>query len=129
MAHSTQVYDAIVAADQAFMAAFHQGNAAAVADLYSRDGQFLQPNGGFVKGRQAIRDTFQAIMDMGAKEIRLAALEVEDYGDTAAEIGTYVLEGDGGQVLDQGKFMVLWHRENGQWRLYRDMINSSMPAH
>lgn len=128
MTNSTEVRDAIVAADRNFEAAFHRGDAAAVAALYTEDGQFLQPHGETVSGRQAIQATFQGLMDMGVKVIRLAALEVEDYGDTASEIGTYVLEAEGGQVVDRGKFVVLWKREAGQWKLHRDIINSSKPV-
>ncbi|HEB26628.1 MAG TPA: SgcJ/EcaC family oxidoreductase [Porticoccus sp.] len=128
MATTTDVYDAIVAADKTFMSTFSQGNAAAIANLYTEDGQFLAPNGGFVTGRKAIEDTFQSFMNMGVKEIKLEVLEVEGYGDTASEVGKYTLEGEGGQVMDEGKFVVLWKQEAGQWKLHRDIINTSMPV-
>ncbi len=128
MANTTNVYDAIVAADEAFMSAFSQGSAGEVANLYTEDGQFLPPNGEFMTGRQQIQDTFQSLMDSGVKEVKLMALEVEGYGNTASEVGKYILEGEGGQVIDQGKFVVIWRKEAGQWKLHRDIINSSMPA-
>jgi hypothetical protein len=31
-------------------------------------------------------------------------------------------------VLDQGKYIVIWKREKGQWKLHRDIFNSSVPA-
>jgi uncharacterized protein (TIGR02246 family) len=128
MANTTNVYDAIVAADKAFMSAFSQGRAGEVANLYTEDGQFLPPNGEFMTGRQQIQDTFQSLMDSGVKEVKLKALEVEDYGNTASEVGKYILEGEGGHVIDQDKFVVIWRKEAGQWKLHRDIINSSMPA-
>lgn len=128
MTNSSDVYDAIVAADETFMRIFSQSDAAGIASLYTESGQFLPPNGDFVKGRQAIQATFQGLMDAGIKTVKLETLEVEAYGDTASEIGKYTLEGEGGQVLDMGKFMVIWKQEAGQWKLHRDMINTSMPA-
>ncbi len=128
MTNTTDVYDAIVAADETFMSTFSQGNAAGIANLYTEDGQFLPPNRDFVTGKQAIQATFQAIMDMGIKAIKIETIEVEGYGDTASEVGRYTLEGEGGQVLDQGKFIVIWKQEAGQWKLHRDIINTSMPA-
>jgi len=128
MAISTSVHDAIVAADETFMATFSRGDAAGIAALYTENGQFLPPNGDFVKGKPAIQATFQAFMDMGIKGIKLEAVEVEGYGDTASEVGRYTLEGEGGQVLDKGKFIVIWKQEAGQWKLHRDIINTSMPA-
>lgn len=128
MTNSGDVYDAIVNADQEFMRIFSQGDAAGIAALYTENGQFLLPNSDFVKGRQAIQSTFQALMDSGVKTVKLEALEVEGYGDTAFEVGRYILEGEGGQVLDKGKFVVIWRQEAGQWKLHRDIINSSLPA-
>ncbi len=128
MTNSTDVHDAIVAADETFMTTFSRGDAAGIAALYTENGQFLPPNSDFVTGKQAIQATFQAFMDMGIKAIKLETIEVEGYGDTASEVGRYTLEGEGGQVLDHGKFIVIWKREAGQWKLHRDIINTSMPA-
>ncbi len=128
MTNSTDVRDAIVAADETFMTTFSRGDAAGIAALYTENGQFLPPNSDFVTGKQAIQATFQAFMDMGIKAIKLETIEVEGYGDTASEVGRYTLEGEGGQVLDQGKFIVIWKQEAGQWKLHRDIINTSMPA-
>jgi uncharacterized protein (TIGR02246 family) len=128
MTNSTDVLDAIVAADETFVATFSRGDAAGIASLYTENGQFLPPNSDFVTGRQAIQATFQAFMDMGIKAVKLETVEVEGYGDTASEVGRYTLEGEGGQVLDKGKFIVIWKKEAGQWKLHRDIINTSMPA-
>ncbi len=128
MTNSTDVRDAIVAADETFMTTFSRGDAAGIAALYTENGQFLPPNSDFVTGKQAIQATFQAFMDMGIKAIKLETIEVEGYGDTASEVGRYTLEGEGGQVLDQGKFIVIWKQEAGHWKLHRDIINTSMPA-
>ena len=128
MTDSTDIHAAIVAADEIFVSNFNRGDAAGVASLYTENGQFLPPNSDPVTGRQAIQATFQGLMDMGIKTVKLETTEVEGYGDTASEVGRYTLEGEGGQVLDQGKFLVIWKQEAGQWKLHRDMINTSMPA-
>ena len=128
MTVSTDVRDAIVAANETFVTIFNRGDAAGIAALYTENAQFLPPNSDFVTGTQALQATFQAFMDMGVKAIKLETIEVEGYGDTASEVGRYTLEGEGGQVLDQGKFIVIWKREAGQWKLHRDIINTSMPA-
>ncbi len=128
MTHSTDIHAAIVAADETFVSTFNRGDAAGVAALYTENGQFLPPNSDVVTGKQAIQATFQGLMDMGIKTVKLETLEVEGYGDTASEVGRYTLEGEDGQVLDQGKFIVIWKQEAGQWKLHRDMINTSMPV-
>jgi len=128
MASMSDIHDAIKAADDEFERIFRQGDAAGIAALYTEKGQFLLPNSDFVTGREAIQTTFQALMDSGVKAVKLEALEVEGYGDTATEVGKYVLEDGSGLVLDKGKFVVIWKQEAGQWKLHRDIINSSMAA-
>jgi ketosteroid isomerase-like protein len=34
---------------------------------------------------------------------------------------------EGGKVVDRGKYIVIWKREQGQWKLHRDIWNTSMP--
>ena len=124
---SSEVRDAITAANEDFMAAFNRGDAAGIAALYTVNGQVLPPNGDFVTGKEAVQAVWQAIMDMGIKEAKLETVEVEDHGDTAIEVSKYTLKGDEGQVLDTGKYIVIWKQQNGDWKLHRDIFNSSMP--
>ena len=124
---STEVRDAIAAATEDFMATFKRGDAAGMAALYTVTGQVLPPNGDFVTGREAVQAFWQAIMDMGIKEAKIEIIEVEDHGDTAIEVSRFTLHGDEGQVLDSGKYIVIWKQEDGEWKLHRDIFNSSMP--
>jgi uncharacterized protein (TIGR02246 family) len=125
---TTGVRDAIVAADESFMTTFKGGDAAAMAALYTENGQLMSPNSDFVTGRPAIQGFWQALFDMGIKEVTLESADVEGHGDTAIEVGRFALRGEGGQDLDHGKYIVVWKRESGQWKLHHDIFNSSMPA-
>ena len=125
---TTEVRGAIASGVESFMAAFKRGDAAGLAALYTENGQVMPSNGDFVTGKQAVQAFWQAIMDMGIKEAKIEILEVEGHGDTAIEISTFTLLGEGGQVLDKGKYIVIWRQEAGEWKLHRDIFNSSMPA-
>jgi ketosteroid isomerase-like protein len=37
------------------------------------------------------------------------------------------LSGDSGKVNDRGKYIVIWRKVGGQWKLYRDIFNTNMP--
>jgi uncharacterized protein (TIGR02246 family) len=124
---SIDVRAAVAAANENFMAAFKKGDAAGMAALYTVNGQVLPPNGDFVTGKAAIQAFWRAIMDMGIKEAKLEIVEVEGHGDTAIEVSKYTLQGDEGQVLDTGKYIVIWKQQDGDWKLHRDIFNSSMP--
>jgi ketosteroid isomerase-like protein len=67
-------------------------------------------------------------MHMGITAVKLETAEVESHGNTTHEVGTYILQGAGGQGLDTGKYVVIWKQEAGQWKLHRDIWNSSRPA-
>jgi uncharacterized protein (TIGR02246 family) len=125
---SREVRDAIAAADAKFEAAFKRGDAAGVAAFYTEGAQLLPPNVDFMIGRQAIQAYWQGAIDAGIKEARIEIVEVEAHGDTAIEVSKYTLHGEGGVELDAGKFIVIWKREGGQWKLHRDIFNSSKPA-
>jgi len=60
--------------------------------------------------------------------VKLEIIEVEGHGDTAIEVGKYTLSGEAGQVLDRGKYIIIFKQVDGQWKLHRDIFNSSMPA-
>ena len=125
---SNRVREEIAAANEKFMATYKRGDAAGVAALYTENGQVLPPDGDFVTGREALRKYWQAALDQGIKESRLEIIEVEGHGDTAIEVSRYTLIGEGGGVLGKGKYIVIWKRQAGQWKLHRDIFNSNAPA-
>jgi uncharacterized protein (TIGR02246 family) len=128
MTGSTAVHKAIAAANERFMAAFDSHDAAGVAALYTEDGRLLPPNADVMAGKEAIQTFWQGAMDAGLASAQLEIVEVEDHGDTAIEVSQYTLGGADGQPLDQGKYIVIWKREAGDWKLHRDIFNSSLPA-
>ena len=118
----------IVAANEKFVAAFSRGDEAAIASLYGKDGQVLPPHNQAISGKEAIQAFWKSVMNMGIKAAKLETLEVDNYGDTASELGKYSLQGEAGQEVDTGKYIVIWKLEGGQWKLHRDIWNSSRPA-
>ncbi len=120
------IHELITTADARFMAAFSQRDAARIAELYTEHGQVLLPNNEVISGKLGIRMVWQGAMMM-ARQISLEPIEVEDHGDTAYEVGKYILHNKDGGVFDRGKYIVIWKQEGGQWKLHRDIWNSSLP--
>lgn len=111
-----------------FSAALKKGDAAAVAAMYSADAQALPPNGEIASGRKAIQDVWQGAIDASMRNLTLSVLEVEKKGDSLYEVGKYTLAGADGKEIDRGKYIVIWKKEGGKWKLHRDIWNTSMPA-
>ncbi len=118
----------IEVANEIFMRTFAKGDAAGMGALYTENGQLLPSNSDFITGRKAIQGFWKAVMDMGIKAAKLETIDLEEHGNSAYEVGKYTLSGAGGQVMDQGKYIVIWKKEGGEWKLYRDIWNTSMPA-
>jgi uncharacterized protein (TIGR02246 family) len=125
---STEIRNAIASVNQKFLSAFSRGDAAALAATYTSNGQALPTHSDIIEGRAALQGFWQAVLDMGIKSGTLETIELDIQGDAAIEIGKYALQGEGGQILDAGKYLVVWKQEGGQWKWHRDIWNSSMPA-
>ena len=125
---STEIRDGIAEANANFMNTFNRADGAGMGALYSENGQLLPPNSDIVTGQSAISAFWQSVMDMGIKTAKLETVELEGQGDVAFEVGKYTLAGEGGEMMDAGKFIVIWRREGEKWKLHRDIWNSSIPG-
>ena len=123
----TEVRAAIEAATRQLIDAFGRRDAAGCASLYTEQGAMLPPSADIARGRQAIQEVWQGIFDAGLTAFRVESLEVESAGDLAYEMGRYTLYA-GDNAADEGKYILIWKREAGQWRIHRDIVNSSRPA-
>jgi ketosteroid isomerase-like protein len=128
MAGLADVRAAIRSVGEMLCASFRRGSAGEMAALYTVDGQVLPPNNEVFEGTNAILDFWQGAFDLGLKELKLEGTEIEVFGDTAVEVGRYVLLGAGGTEADRGKYIVIWKNQGGLWKLHRDIWNSSKPA-
>ena len=111
-----------------FMDAFADGDAEKVAGFYTANCRFLPDNSHAVDGRANVQGLLQSMMDGGVSSVELITWEVEDCGDTAVEVGRVVMRGDDDEIVDDGKFIVIWKKENDGWRLHRDIVNSNLPS-
>jgi uncharacterized protein (TIGR02246 family) len=109
-----------------FESAFAKADATALANFYTDNGMVLPPGSDLVQGTAEIRQLWQELLNQGIKNIKLEVLEVEQLGDTAIEVGKAILYGENDQVVDKGKYMVVWKQQNEQWKIHRDIFNSSL---
>jgi ketosteroid isomerase-like protein len=125
---SAPIQSEITAANARFMAAYRKGDAAAVAACYTAGGQLL-PAGSAAVPTGGIQAFWQGAMQMGVQAVGLETAELDTPGsDTAIEIGQYTLRAADDSVIDRGKYLVVWKREGGAWKMHRDIWTSSVPA-
>jgi ketosteroid isomerase-like protein len=109
-----------------FTKALGEGDVATVASLYTADAVLAAPNAPMVRGTSAIKELLGGmVQQMGAPDLKLETQEVEELGDTAWELGTYRMKAAGN--TDTGKYIVIWKRQGGVWKLHADIWNSDSP--
>ena len=122
----SKIRNAIEAANVRFVEALGKGEAAKVADMYAEGARLLPPNSPMAQGKQSIQEFWQSLINTGAK-LSLSTSDVEAHGNVAYEVGTYELIFPGNK-RDAGKYVVVWKRQKGDWKLAVDTWNSNMPV-
>ena len=96
--------------------------------MYTADARAFPPGMDIINGRDAIQKLWQGVIDSGVKSAELTTTDVESQGNVAHEVGNYAMKDASGKVLDRGKYIVIWKRDQGTWRLHRDIWNTNIPA-
>ena len=103
--------------------AFNQGDALRTAANYTDDAQILPPRSPVIEGKPAIAAFFQANIDKYisfGNDTKWSVVR----GDIAIEQGVYnVRNVRVGQDVETGKYLRIWKKINGTWKLYRDMFS------
>ena len=103
---------------------FNKGDFAGVASLYTEDATVFPPGSAMVKGRAAIAALWKSLAEQ-VGDPQLTTLDVKSLGPAAArEIGTFSLATKGLSPKEiSGKYLVLWQRVQGDWKLAADIWN------
>jgi uncharacterized protein (TIGR02246 family) len=113
----------IAAVNRQFEDAARKADLDRLASLYTPDAMALPPDGPIVKGRDSIKQMWGSVaQQMGLKDVRLSTLDFEQAGDTGYEVGEATLTLSAGTAVV--KFVVVWKKVDGQWRLHRDIWNA-----
>lgn len=104
-----------------------KGDSVALASHYASDAVVMPPNSEAVSGND-ILGLWGGILRMGVKDFKLTIKDITGGGDLYVETGNYEVLGAENKSLDKGKYVAVWKKENGNWKMYRDIWNSNMAA-
>ena len=112
--------------NEQFVAALQKGDMAALGSMYAEDAYRLPPGAEIIKGRAAIQAYWTKAAE-GVAGFKLTTLDVKPLGTEAArEVGTFTLTTKGQQPQEiAGKYVVVWERSGGEWRLASDIWNTN----
>ena len=107
-------------------------DAVGIAELYAEDGAVMPPNAPIGKGRAAIQQTWAAMMQTPGFGLTFVPEQIllSSSGDMALDRGTYrlAIAPDGKTQSDTGKYVVVWRKIGGEWKVAADIFNSDLPA-
>lgn len=117
--------------DRQWVAAVAARDTAAIVNVYASDGRFMVPNATVASGADAIRSTWAGLLGLPNVSLTFepTSIHVSDDATMAYDVGTYQLAYDGpkGRVEDNGKYLVVWEKRDGEWKAVADMINTDRP--
>lgn len=117
--------------DQQWVEAVKNQDAGAIAEFYAKEGVIMPPNAELAQGREAIRKAWEGMLQLPEFSLQFgpSMIEIAEAGDMAYDIGTYKLSFKPAQsgIEDLGKYVVVWIKEDGDWKVAADIFNSDLP--
>jgi uncharacterized protein (TIGR02246 family) len=115
--------------DAKWVAAVAAKNAEATAAFYADDGRIMPPNAPAAEGPVAVAEVWRGLFQLQDFALTFEPTEivVAESGDIAYDIGTYSLAftSEQGPVQDLGKYVVVWKKVGGEWKVAADIFNSN----
>ena len=114
----------IEAVNAKWMELFNKGDFGGIAELYTVDAIAFPPGSAMTRGKAAIGAMWKGLAEQAGNP-KVITLEVKRLGPAAArEIGTFSLTTKGPSPKEiSGKYLVVWERVRGQWKLAADIWN------
>jgi uncharacterized protein (TIGR02246 family) len=107
-------------------------NLAGIVNLYAPDGMVMPAGAPLAQGPAALRQTWSSLLAAPGLKATLTPVQVDvaASGDLAVDRGTYALTTDSpkGPVTERGKYIVVWKKQGGQWKVANDMFSSDAPT-
>jgi len=120
---------AIAESNAHYFQAFAKNDSAIFINSYAENACILAPNAPAACGRAEAAKFFRAAYrDYGLRNGKFITTNV--YGDGkeyVTEEGLWQSVNAKGEVFDDGKFLVLWRKTLGGWKMFRDSFSSNHP--
>ena len=117
----------IEAANQEISELLAKGDSVGMVGAYSSDGAAMVANSPAIKDKNQLKSIWNSFVQSGNTNLKLNTMEVWGDENYISEEGTYELKTKEGNQVDNGKYIVIWKKENGKWKLHRDMSSSDLP--
>ncbi|MBK6989291.1 MAG: nuclear transport factor 2 family protein [Bacteroidetes bacterium] len=110
------------------MQAYITKDTAYLNNIFTQDAKTYPPNSDVVTGRVAISAVNSEWVNYGIKEFSEESTSFYGNEDYLIDEGKYYLRYGENDIIDKGKYINIWKKENGDWKIYSNIWNTSLPA-
>lgn len=111
---------------KSFSEYYISGNYDALANAYCKEAVILPPGADIIKGREAIKQRWTLPEGVSVPFHKITPTEISIKGSLAYDIGYYegtTIKRNGDKVNFKGKYIIVWKKEDGDWKIYADAWN------
>lgn len=98
-----------------------------IGNAYTLDAKIFPNNTSIIAGRKAIEDYWTPSGGSRIKYHNINPEEIKINGDEAYDFGYYEgisVSADGNESNWKGKYVIIWRKVEGEWKIYLDIWNS-----
>jgi len=119
--------ETILALIEGFSKAVMAGDDAAIAAAYTDDAKIFPNNLDIIAGREKIQGYWVKAEGYTTTHHQVTPSEIKIIGDEAYDYGYYegaTLGPDGKTSTWKGKYVIVWKKIDGEWKIYLDIWNN-----
>ncbi|SFR51892.1 Ketosteroid isomerase homolog [Robiginitalea myxolifaciens] len=124
---SSEDIDAILSNIRNFSTSVMNGDTQAIGMAYTADAKIFPNNRDIITGREAIIGYWTLPEGLSTKYHKITPEEINVLGDEAYDYGYYegtTLRADGSESSWKGKYVIIWRKVKGEWKIYLDIWNA-----
>ncbi|MDR5591318.1 nuclear transport factor 2 family protein [Christiangramia sp. SM2212] len=118
--------DIILKNTEAFSKAYVNADYDGIKESYAENAVILPPGAELIKGKQAIKERWILPEEVKILSHKITQTEIKIINDHAYDIGYYegsTQRNDGTEISWKGKYLIVWKKEEGDWKIYADAWN------
>ncbi len=118
----TDVRLGMAAAERSMLDALKRRDARAMSLHYTHDALLVSSALPEARGRRAVEGNLQQLINSGVATFEVQTRELHPVGDMVCQVGRITYRLPTGQEVGTSSFMILWKKEEGEWRIHRDFV-------
>ena len=109
---------------QAWVNALKNGDIAELGNLYTSDAKLMGHGRPSIEGRDNIIKELEEFIREKITGSSFTTIGVWGNDELVVEEGTGIFSHENGNIVSRGKYLLVWKKIDGKWKIFRDMYNS-----